>query len=43
MTVLAVAFAIDINGWPGRRWALFGPLSGRQPGLGYGAAVAAAS
>ena len=38
-------FAIDIGGWT---WpalgALFGALSGRQPGLGYGAlAVAAAS
>jgi len=43
--VLAIAFAIDINGWTWPALAsLFGPLSGRQPGLGYGAlAVAAAS
>ena len=43
-TILAIAFAIDINGWT---WpalgALFGPLSGRQPGLGYGAAAVAAA
>ena len=37
-TIAAVAAAIDIGGWT---WpalaALFGPLRGRQPGLGYGA------
>lgn len=43
--LLAIALAIDINGWT---WPalgqLFGPLPRRQPGLGYGAlAVAAAA
>ena len=42
--VLAIAFAIDLNGWT---WpalaASVRPLSGRQPGLGYGAAAVAAA
>jgi iron(III) transport system permease protein len=42
--LLAIAFALDLNGWT---WpalaAVFGPLSGRQPGLGYGAAAVAAA
>ena len=41
--VLAIALAIDINGWT---WAplarVFGELPHRQPGLGYGALVVAA-
>ena len=43
--LLAIALAIDINGWTWRPLAaVFGDLTGRQPGLGYGAlAVAAAS
>jgi len=44
MSVLAIALAIDIDGWTWPPLArLFGPLSRRQPGLGYGAfAVVAA-
>ncbi len=42
--IAAVALAIDINGWTWKPLALvFGDLPGRQPGLGYGAAVAAAA
>jgi len=45
VTIAAIAVAIDIGGWT---WpplaAIFGPLRGRQPGLGYGAfAVSAAA
>ena len=43
-TIVALAAAIDINGWT---WAplasLFGTLRGRQPGLGYGALIVAAA
>jgi len=43
-TIVALAAAIDINGWT---WAplssLFGALRGRQPGLGYGALIVAAA
>ena len=44
-TLFAIALAMDIGGWTWPALAsLFGPLSGRQPGLGYGAlAVASAS
>ena len=38
--VLAIALAIDINGWSWSPLArVFGPLPRRQPGLGYGALV----
>ncbi len=44
LSILAIALAIDINGW---RWqplaALFGALPRRQPGLGYGALVVTAA
>src|SRR5205807_10603294 len=41
--IAAIALAIDINGWTWKPLALvFGDLPGRQPGLGYGAAVLAA-
>jgi iron(III) transport system permease protein len=41
--LLAVALAIDINGWTWPALAgAFGPLPRRQPGLGYGALVFAA-
>ncbi|MBI3708316.1 MAG: iron ABC transporter permease [Proteobacteria bacterium] len=44
IAVLAIALAIDINGWTWPPLAtLFGPLPRRQPGLGYGAAMVAAS
>jgi iron(III) transport system permease protein len=43
-TIVAIALAIDLNGWT---WApladAFGALTGRQPGLGYGAAFVAAA
>jgi iron(III) transport system permease protein len=40
--IAAIALAIDINGWTWKPLALvFGNLPGRQPGLGYGAAVVA--
>ena len=44
MTIVALAAAIDINGWtwpPLATW--FGTLRGRQPGLGYGALIVAAA
>jgi iron(III) transport system permease protein len=38
VSLLAVALAIDIGGWTWPPLAsVFGPLPGRQPGLGYGA------
>jgi len=44
LSILAIALAIDINGW---RWQslerLFGTLPRRQPGLGYGALVVTAA
>jgi iron(III) transport system permease protein len=44
VTVVMIALAIDIGGWT---WpplaAVFGPLRGRQPGLGYGAFVVSAA
>ncbi|TMH68240.1 MAG: iron ABC transporter permease [Betaproteobacteria bacterium] len=45
VTLIAIAFAIDITGWTWRPLAeIFGELPRRQPGLGYGAlAVAAAA
>jgi iron(III) transport system permease protein len=43
-TVLAIAIAIDITGWTWPPLAtLFGNLTGRQPGLGYGALTVAAA
>jgi len=43
-TVLAIALAIDIDGWTWKPLArVFGELPRRQPGLGYGAFVAAAA
>src|SRR5207253_2989160 len=42
--IAAIGVSIDINGWTWKPLALvFGDLSGRQPGLGYGAAFVAAA
>ena len=44
VSIAAIGLSIDINGWTWKPLALvFGNLSGRQPGLGYGAAFVAAA
>src|SRR5207302_411940 len=44
VSIGAIGLAIDINGWTWKPLALvFGNLPGRQPGLGYGAALVAAA
>jgi iron(III) transport system permease protein len=44
VSIAAIGLSIDINGWTWKPLALvFGNLSGRQPGLGYGAALVGAA
>ena len=44
VALVAIALAIDINGWTSPSFATyFGILPGRQPGLGYGASFVAAA